>query len=275
MEKFNFLVGSYLGTIKAMFSPKLWLPFLLFAIVSALLAWLLVNPFLPVIGPFLAYLGKLITGSDMVVHYPDLYLTLPNTYAWITLVLSIIIEALLISTGMIMFAGYYRNEGVSFFGAMKVAGKKYFHVVAVWVFYSVVFLALVTLLPILFDPLIGGSPRRMLAFGVAMRLLGTVVLAMFMYVLPYVLIDSKRFGAAIVGSVKSFLHGMVTSYFIALLPYLIVIPFSVALSQSTTIVAKFAPETVLVVIILEIVANMIASFVFTSTVLRYYWEYAD
>ncbi|MBU1319171.1 MAG: hypothetical protein KKG33_11110 [candidate division Zixibacteria bacterium] len=275
MEKLNFLISAYCGTIKAMFSFRLWTPFFLFAILSLALALVLTNPYLPVIGPIMTGIAEFITGTEAVAHYPDLYALLPQTHGWQTLILSILIEALLIAVGFIMFSGYYRNERIGFGAALGAAKGKYFQVLAIWLFYSVVFLLLLIFLPRLFDPLIGGSPRRTMAFNFGIRLFGSGILAMFMYALPYILLDGEKFVAALGKSVRTFFRNFVSSYVLAVVPYLLVLPLSAALFDPVLIVRRFSPELVLYLLIGQIVANMIASFVFASSVLRFYWEYAE
>jgi hypothetical protein len=275
LEKFNFLIGTYIGTIKAMFSPRLWIPYLLFALVSLLLLLLFANPFLPGVGQFFAWLAQSIAGTPAVTHYPDLYVFLPRTYGWVIVVVSVFLEAVLIGAGFLMFSGYYQRERIGFGKAFRQAKEKYIQVTAVWLFYTVVFLAMLMVLPKLFDSLIGGSPRRMMAFNVALRLAGSAVLAVFMYVIPYVLLTGERFSAAIGKSVKTFFKNIVSSYMLAVIPYLIVLPFTVALFDPFMLVRKFSPEIVLYLIIGETIANMLASFVFVSSVLRFHWEYAE
>lgn len=275
MEKLNFLIGSYIGTIKAMFSIRLWAPYFVFALISLVILWLFANPYLPVVGPVISAIARWIAGNDSVVHYPDLYVMLPKTYGWVTVVLSVFIEVLLIGAGFIMFSGYYRKERVSFLSALDRARGKYLQLVIVWLFYSVVFLVLLLYLPKAFDPVIGGSPRREMAFAIAVRFLGSIILAAFMYVIPSILIDGERFLASVRRSVRTFGASILSSYVIALVPYLIVLPFTIMLYNPVLIVTKFYPELVSYLIAGEIVANMFAGFVFTSTVLRFHWEFGE
>lgn len=275
MEKLNFLISTYIGTIKAMISFRLWTPYFLFALLSVALALLLTNPYLPVIGPILAAIAKFLTGSEAVWHYPDLYALLPQTHGWLTLILSVVLEALLIAAGFIMFSGHYKNAKIGFGAALGTARSKYFQIVAIWLFYSLVFLLLLIFLPKLFDPLIGGSPRRTMVFNFGVRLLGSGILAMFMYVLPYILLDGEKLLGAVGRSVRTFGRNFISSYVLAVVPYLMVLPFSATLFDPALVVRRFSPELVLYLLIAQIAANMVASFVFASSVLRFYWEYAE
>jgi hypothetical protein len=275
LEKLNYLIGSYVGTIRAMFKLRLWTPYLLFAIFSVVVLWLLANPHLPLVGPVFAQIAKLTTGSDSVGHYPDLYVLLPKAYGWVTVFFSIFLEVLLIGAGFVMFSGYYRGSKTGFAAGLARAKSRYIQLVTVWMFYTIVFVLLLILLPRLFDPLIGGSPRRTLAFGIGLRFVGSLVLAVFMYVLPGILIDGERFGVAIRRSIRTFAGSMFSSYIIALVPYLIVLPFTIMLYNPYLIVTKFYPELVFYLVAGEIIANMFASFIFTSTVLRFHWEFGQ
>lgn len=275
MEKFNFLIGSYVGSVKAMFSIRLWIPYSLFALLSLIILWLFAHPHFPVLGSAFSEIAKLLTGNEAVAHYPDLYVLLPKAHGWSSVFLGVFLEVLLVGAGFVMFSAYYRREKTSFMSALSRAKSKYTQLVAVWLFYTVVFLALLLVLPKLFDPIIGGSPRRTLAFGVGIRLLGSVILAMFMYVLPNILIDGEKFMAAVRRSLRTFSSSMISSYVIAIVPYLIVLPFTIMLYNPVLIVTKFYPELVFYLIAFEIVVNMFSSFIFTSTVLRFHWEYAE
>ncbi len=269
------MIGSYLGTIKAMFSPRLWLPFFLFALISLGIAWLLINPFMPVLGPVISGVSKMITGTDAIAHYPDLYVLLPQTYGWVTLVASVLLEAMLIAAGFLLFSGHYKHERVGIGAAFSGAAKKYLQVVTVWLFYTLVFLALIIYMPKLFDSFIGGSPRRTLAFHILLRFVGSGILAMFMFVVPYVVLDSLKFKTAVTKSIRTFFKNPISSYTLALVPYLLVLPFTMVLFDPMLIVRKFSPELIFYLIAAEIVVAMIANFVFTSTVLRFHLEYAE
>jgi len=275
LEKLNYLIGSYFGAIKAMFSFRLWTPFFLFMLISLLLAWLLAHPFLPVIGPLVASITKFLSGNDAALHYPTLYVFLPKTFGWISLIISVLLEVLLLGCAFVMFSGSFRKERISFFAAFGRAKGKYLQIVGVWLFYTVILLALLMLMPKLFDPLIGGSPRRTMVFNTALRHVGTGLLALIMYMLPYILIDGERFVASIGRSVRTCLKNIIPSYVIAVVPYLIMLPFSISLFNPGMIVQKFSPELVFYLIVSQIVANMFAGFVFAYSLLRYHWQYAE
>lgn len=276
MEKLNFLIGSYIGTIKAMFRPRLWLPFLLYAILSLVVLWVFSKPFMPVLGPIVANISEFITGSERVVHYPDNYILLPMTYGWASIVLSVFVEVLLVGAAFIMFAGYYQAEPVGFGASIRDASRKYLQIFLLWLILSAIFIVLLTFVPRLFEPLIEGSRKRALVFNVGLKMsAGVVVTAMLMYVLPAILIDGERFFAAIGISIRTFFKNVISSYIIAAVPVLISLPFSSALDFPLAITTKFSPELVLYTLAGGVIANMIASFVFASTVLRFYWEYAE
>ena len=275
MDKLNFLIGSYIDAIKAMFSVRLWTPYFIFALVSVLMAWLFTKPFLPVIGPCVTEVAVFIAGTEAVLHYPDLYGFLPSVFGWTNILFSILLEVLLIGTGFIMFAGYFKHERVGFFSALGAAKGKYFQLVAMWLFYTAVFLLLLFYIPKVFESRIAESPRAILALHILLRFVGYVILAMFMYVLPYILLDRERFISSLANSVRTFFKNIFSSYIIAVVPYLIALPFSVMLSNPFLIVRKFSPELVFYLITGEIIANMFASFIFTVTLLRFYWEYAE
>lgn len=258
-----------------MFSIRLWTPYFVFAVISVGILWLLANPHLPVVGPVTSTVGRWIAGSEGYLHYPGLYIFLPKVYGWITVVCSVLIEVLLIGAGFLMFFGYYSRERISFSSALSRAWASYLQLVAIWLFYVLLFLLLLLYLPKLFDPLIGGSPRRTLAFGIGVRFLGSIILAVFMYVLPNILIDGERFMVGVRRSVRTFGASMFSSYIIALVPYLIVLPFTIVLYDPALIVEKFYPELVLYLIAGQIVGNMFAGFVFASTVVRFHREYGE
>ena len=258
-----------------MFSIRLWIPYSLFALLSLIILWLFAHPHFPLLGSAFSGLAEFITGNEAVAHYPDLYVLLPRAHGWSAVFLGVFLEVLLVGAGFVMFSAYYGREKTSFMSALSRAKNRYIQLVTVWLFYTVVFLVLLLILPKLFDPLIGGSPRRTLAFGVGVRLLGSVILAMFMYVLPSILIDGEKFMVAVRKSLRTFSDSMISSYVIAIVPYLIVLPFTIMLYNPALIVIKFYPELILYLLAVEIIANMFSSFIFTSTVLRFHWEFAE
>ncbi len=259
-----------------MFRPRLWLPFLLYAILSLVVLWVFSKPFMPVLGPIVANISEFIAGSERVLHYPDNFIMLPMTYGWASIVLSVFIEVLLVGAAFIMFAGYYQAEPAGFGGAVGAAARKYLQIFLLWIILSAIFILLLSFVPRLFESLIEGSRKRALVFNVGLKMsAGVIVTAMLMYVLPAILIDGERFFAAIRISIKTFFKNVISSYVIAAVPVLISLPFSSALDFPLAITTKFSPELVLYTLAGGVIANMIASFVFVSTVLRFYWEYAE
>lgn len=276
MEKLNFLIGSYIGTVRAMFSVRLWTPFLLFAILSFIVLWLFAHPYFPVLGSVFSTLAHWITGSEGVAHYPDLYAYLPNTWGMSIIVLSVIMEVALVGSGFLLLAGYYRREKTSFSVALSGAMSRYFAIFLIWLSLTLVFMAILLYVPKLFDPLVGGSPRRTLALKVGLHFtIIPLIQALLMYALPNILIDGQKLMAAVGSSMRTFLRNIVSSYVIALIPGAIALPFMLAVSRPDMIVTKFYPELVLYLIVGQIVTNMIASFVFASTVIRFNWEFAE
>jgi len=259
-----------------MFRPRLWLPFLLFAIIALLVIWVLSKPFLPVIGPFVSSLSKYITGTERVVHYPDSFILLPMVFGWVSLVLSVLFESVLIGTAFLMFTGYYRSEAISLGQALSSAFRKYIQIFLIWLIILAVLVLVFRYVPNLFESMIAGSKRKALVFDVGLRMsAGVIVTAMLQYALPAILIDGDRFFSAIGLSFRTFFKNAISSYILAAVPVIISLPFTTALNFPMSLSAKFSPELVFYALVGSIIASMIASFISVSTVLRFYWEYAE
>jgi hypothetical protein len=192
------------------------------------------------------------------------------------IVLSVFLEIVLIGSGFLLLAGYYKRDNLSFSMAFSRARSRYFSIFLVWIFLTLVFMAILMYIPKLLDPLVGGSPRRTLALKVGLHFtIIPLIQALLMYAIPNILIDGQKLMTAVGSSIRTFFRNVISSYVIALIPGVIVLPFSLAVSRPDLIVTKFYPELVLYLIVGQIVTNMIASFVFASTVIRFNWEFAE
>ncbi|MCX6828651.1 MAG: hypothetical protein NT002_05145 [candidate division Zixibacteria bacterium] len=275
IEKLNLLIGLYLAPLKSFWKGKLWLPFLIYAFLQAVLLILLVsyaNPHIyPVLSPLVRLLGE--GRDDFFSHYPGLFLMLPQVFDWGKIFLGIILEGLAAGLTSILFlkilAAKTGEEAIK----PGYAFSRWLHLAAVWSFITVLLVVTISwLLPTLFSGLLHGSPRRALFFDMGLRLLTVFIYAIFIYAVPSVVVNRKSVWGALKQSISYFLRHPIFSFFLALFPYLLSVPGSFAISRADVIVSKFSPELVFYILLIGVVIDLFVNFVLTGAIVKFLVE---
>ena len=220
MTRLNYFIELYFGVIRNIFKLRLWLPFTLYALLQfGLLLTLLyyVHPRIyPVLHPLVSLLGD--RQAPMFSHYPGLFVLLPSVVQWGKLALGIVFEGLAAGLTAVLFLRVYsgaNKEKVS----LSLAFSKWLHLMGVWSFIVAILLFVNWLLPVLLSDYLVGNPRRLMAFGVLMRLFTVLLYSIFIFAVPAVIVFRDNLLKALRHSVRLFLHNPVFSFFLALVPY--------------------------------------------------------
>ena len=275
--KINNFIAAFIDALKSVFYVRLWTPFFIFFLISIAFAYMILNPFAGPWSGFIIWIGtnSLAGGSEAFTHYPQHLLFSPTVHSHLNLVLSVLIDSLLTGTAFVIFAGFYRAKRISFAEAISRAFASYhWLVLASVVIYAVLYLVQL-LIPKIFMQMLIGNPRWMFSFIVGLKMFLFLVFSPLVYIIPYIVLQNKSFFSALVSSIRFFLKNIFTTFFAIFITQLIVLPFSLSLDYSGWIAEKFSPETIAVILYIEIFAAMIASFLLTAMLTRFFIEYNE
>lgn len=275
--KLNNFISAFIDGLKCLFFIRLWKPFFIFALISAAAAIIILNPFSSIWSGIIVPLGKskLFGGGEAFVHYPGHLLVSPSVYGRINLILSIVFDSLLAAAAFVIFTGFFAGEKIKLMTALKKAFSRYHWLVLANVFVYAVLLLVAWLVPQFFADFLKGSPRRIFLFNVVFKIFQFFVLAPFIYMVPYIILRDENFLAALWKSLRMWIKNFFTSFFLVAVPLSLTLPLALGENYVIWLSERFGPEIVSLLLYVEIIVFMIASFLFTAMLTRIFTEYHE
>jgi len=275
--KINNFIAALIDGIKSFFYIRLWSPFFIFAVVSAIVAFMILHPFSSIWSGLIVPIGKskLFNGGAAFVHFPNHLLIAPSVHGRLTIILAIFLESILWAASILMFTDFYSGQKLKFGDAIRQAFSKYPFLILTNILIYTLTIAVSFIIPDFFRDILEGSPRRQLLFAVAMNFLIYFCYAPFIYVIPYLVLHDENWFRAIGKSIKTFFKNFFTTYFMIFFTQIIILPLSLALTFGTWVSNKFSPETLTIVLYLYIGVYMIASFLLVAMLTRIFLEYHE
>jgi hypothetical protein len=182
-----------------------------------------------------------------------------------------LLESLLIGTAFLMFAAYYRRQRPRFFSSLKQAGRQYPKLVLVWVINTVLVYLLFETLPTLFQDFALLSPRRQLVISLGLQVFSILLSALFVYVIPFLLIAGRSLGGSFLGSFSLFFKNLVSTYFLVMIPQLPLIALGLLLQNyGGDIVEKFHPRVMVGFSYLHVLCLVGSNFFIVGTICRFF-----
>lgn len=264
----NRFVRLWIDSLKQLGSGKIWL--LLLALFG--INWLVLYAHYDFLSPMFYGIISLWTSlfgeqpAGGFTHYPGHFLLLPYFFGWAKTVVSVIIEGVVLGlVALYFYRRYLRAEGES---AGRFTGRLAAKLIGAWLLFNILILATGQLLPTIFESVLVGSPRRQAAFTFGlMPLVFIVLLALFLYVIPALIVFRDSLFGAFGRSLRIFVRNPFTSFFLALLIMLLPLGFSL-LNDPQTIVSKFNPELVYWLLFGGLIADLFANYFWMGTTTR-------
>ncbi len=275
--KLNNFISAFIDGLKSLFFIRLWKPFFIFALLSAVAAIVVLNPFSSVWSGLIVPLGKskLFGGGEAFVHYPSHLLIAPSVYGRISLLLSVVFDSLLSASAFVIFAGFFAGEKMKFMAAVKKAFSRYHWLILASVFIYAILLLVAWLVPQFFEEFLKGSPRRIFVFNIAFKIFQFFVLAPFIYIVPYIILRDENFLVAVGKSLKTWVKNFFTSFFLVAVPLSLTLPLALGENYVLWLSERFGPGIISLLLFAEIFVFMIASFLFTAMLTRIFTEYHE
>ncbi|MEW5923140.1 MAG: hypothetical protein AB1746_04060 [Candidatus Zixiibacteriota bacterium] len=255
---------------------RLWLPLLVYTLSQFAILLIFksyVSPVVyPILSPLIALLGK--STETLFSQYPGLYIALPYVYQWAKIIFGVIFEGLVIGLTIMLLLRFAAPRHTDVPTSRSVIGR-WPRLLIVWTVVTAVIVAANIILPELFRSYLEGSPRRVAAFDVIMRLAALLLYAVFMYAVPSIIVYKNNIINAFKTTFVIFLRYPIFSFFLALLPYLLTVPTAYLANQSGAIVSKFSPELVFYILTAGLIIDMVVNFILTVAVATFLIEERD
>jgi hypothetical protein len=269
LDSLNRYFAAWLATLKAMFTPWVWGPFLLLAGIQCLLLWLLVIAPSPTFGGWPIELLRYWFGPA-VGHYPAHLVVTPYMFFRLAILLYGIfgIVAYAMATGAFArkFTGAWDGPGNFFSSALK----RYLPLFVIWlVTTGIIFFALMRIPEVMADWTYG-SPRRDLFVNVASRIVMLLFMSFWAYTTVLLIVERSSLLTAVRTSCRRFLRHPMATFFLLGIPYAITIPFSLMASKSAHLAQQFRPETIVFALILVIITQFVAMIITCGSVTYFY-----
>lgn len=274
LDKLNFLISTYGRLFVAMFNVRLWPPFLIYFIVMLLLVFIIHSMFSPLLSGWVIPLA-VAASSEAALHYPQHLQLLLSIFEWFNFVPSVLLQSLLMTAAMLMFAAYYSREKVSFRKSLRQAASYYPKILLIWIINFILIYVLFKTLPSLFREYTGGSPRRLMALVIGMQGLSVLLTALFVYVLPYLVIKKRAFWRCFSGSFSLFFKNFFTTYFFVLIPQTLIIALVLLLQNQDMIIEKFHPRVLVGLTYLYVFLLAVIDFFIYGAIVRFFLEIAE
>jgi hypothetical protein len=272
LARLNEFIALFISAAKQLGRGTIWLFLLLYALVSWLVLYahydFLAASFYGVISAWMGLFPDV--WQTMFAHYPGHFLAMPYVTGRAQLVVGLILEGLILgAVAVVFFNAYMRNTNRP---ALPVgrAFSMWLNLILVWVVINGLMFVLTTYLPDLIAPLISSHPRRLRLFQyVVMPFFFVLILSLFYFAIPSVVIFGENVFQALRRSLSIFRQRPFTAFFLAFFILLGPIAMSMLAGQAQTIVSKFRPEMVYYVLIAGLVVYVGAQFFWMGTAVKF------
>ena len=263
IEQISLALHSLLATLRSLFVPPMWVPWLVLAAAQSALVASIGWFAHPAVSWYAMPLVRLLGGED-ALHYPRIFRLLPALYARADLAVGALIGAVLVGAATRLFAARYSGletrPGAELFWALRRAPALI--VVNLPLNLMLVLLSF-GLDTVLGRPDLAGPVRQGLAIGglVAAMLLQ----AMFLFATPLVAVSELSPGAALAALPGAFRRAAFSALSLALLAVLALLPLQALAGLGDTLVERGTPELVAGMTLVQMVLGLLTGFLLTGS----------
>jgi len=271
----NRLISLFLDTLRQVGRGRIWLVLLFFFILNWLVLYAHYKALSPIFyGPIKLW-AELIGAREATgfFHYPGHFLVLPLMFDWARMVVGLLFEGVALGVVALMFFDGFLEVKKPEASPFKLVWASWVQLILGWALLYGLMLALAIFLPSVLGSWMQGSPRRMLAFELGLLpALFTVLLALLYFVIPSIAIYGDNVWEALKRSLAVFRSNPGSCLVLAVAVLFGQVLVSFAAGRPVTIIEKFRPELVYWVLLIGLVVNALASFVWMGTAVRFLIE---
>ena len=269
VQQFNALVWSWAEMLRALRRRAALAPFLIYAGVQTVILLMLLGFTVPPLRLFVPALMRLRFG-DEALHYPNNFMVLRGALGQADIILSVFLGALVTAAAVYLFASFYgRREERSSVG-LAVGASKYVPALVVTLVVAVLSQVAVRVPMSIWGGLADTSPMRFRMLRVILIGVVLALQAVFVYGIAAVVVDNKRVGAALAGTVALAFRNPVTTLLLVAVPAALELLPAWLMRNSSVIIYKFSPELLAVVMLIWIVVILFINYATVGAATRFY-----
>jgi len=269
VQQFNATIWCWAEMFRAMKRRVAMAPFLLYAALQLLLLLLVLGFTLPLLRSFMPALMVWRFG-EQALHYPNNLLVMRGALGEVDLLMSVFLGAFVTASAAHLFASFYGGTLRRASDGYAAGRANYLPALAVALIVAVISQLVVRVPMAFWGGLADTSPLRFRMLR--MVLIGAVVVVqtLFIYGIPAIMIDGKRVGAAISGSLSLAFRNPITSLILVGVPAAVELIPAWIMRNSSVIIYRFAPEFIVAGMIVWIVAILFINYATIGAATRFY-----
>ena len=272
LKYINQFVYLFEETLSQFFRWRIWLVLVVYALIAWLVLYIHYNISSTLFFSIMKVWTALVASGQAAgfFHYPGHFALMPQYFEWAKLILSILLEGLFLGTAAMLFRNIYRGTKQDLTGTFKKQLRLWGQLILALVVFNAVFTLVGWVLPTLFAPLIRGYGRRTLMFAfVLMPLVYSIILALFYFAIPSIALGGLNFLKGIGRSLTIFGRRSFTCFFLSVIILSVPVVVAAATQQSDYLIEKFHPEIVYWLLVLGLIVDMVAAFLWMGTAARF------
>ncbi len=252
---------AFHASLTLLIDPRVASPYLIYFIFQILLlaAYLAGNSGRP------AHLWALPVGGvtpEMLGHYPAHLLLLQPILGRIEIILEIFLKSLFHGATVYVVARAMRRGKPSLPRAFSAAGRRYPHLLGVSAISSAGVYAAVYLGAWLSSGIEGPAMYAVLGGGIAA---GLIVQSLFVYTIPYVMIDGSSAPAAVASGVSLSLRTFMKTLLVVALPFMLTVPTILLDLKAEMIALRLSPDFMIHNHVASKVMELVSTYLITAS----------
>lgn len=221
---------------------RLAIPLLLYFVLRIAVIILYLSSVNEPLSSFWALFVSGFSGED-VSHYPTHVVLMPTILSRLDIVLDIFASVIFQGATIILVAAAFRKRRTSLGEAFAGAARGYLHMVAVMLVVSVALFLCMNALRLLNTTLSGAAYYGLYAL---VLLLGLCIQALFLYAIPFILLEGRTAPGAIASSVRTATRSAVMTFLIVAVPFIFTIPTLLLELKAEIIAYRISPDFLLI-----------------------------
>jgi hypothetical protein len=268
-QQVNALIWIWGEALRALRRGVGLLPFGIYALVQTAVVLAVASfaypPFSLLVAPLLRW-----RFGAVALHYPNNYFVLRPALGQADTFLAVVLGSVLTASAVFLFARFFDGRRARFAAGWRAGASRYFPIVATSAILMVA-TQCASRVPFWFwSRLAEDAPKRFWLLRFASILVVVGLQALFVFVVPYLVVRGRSFLSAIGRGVVLSLKNPLTAYFAVAVPAALeVFPFW--LSKKSAIIAyKLTPELLLAVVMVWIVIIAFSAYVTAASATRFF-----
>ena len=221
------------------------------------------------VGSWIA--GTKTSNAESYTHYPAHLYLMPEYFRWAKLILALLLEGLVLGAVARTFGKYFiwRREDWAARRSFWVAWP---NIVLAWIIINGLMFLTGFFLPVWLRPFLDGPGRELALSVVVLPSVFTLIMALFFFTIPSIAVLGDGIVIAVRRSLRIFHRYPITCLFLSGSILVAPIALSIVSGYSSEIIQRFDPALVYWTLFAGLVAEMIASFFWMGTAVRFLAE---